>query len=580
VQAVDGFTLLQDIKHHYPVVKLGIFILDRRRPFTAHQTSDDVRACGPPILTRFTGHLVFLSHLGYLYRRCGYPFSIVFQEWGIPDAACTQPLLAGQPAVDLKPPGEIVMRKTTHEKLDPIFRPSSVAVIGASNTPRRWGYDIMNSILKHSRFRGEVYPVNPRDDIVHGLKAHKAVTDIPGHVDLAVIVVNAGQTVEVFRQCVEKGVGGAVIITAGFAEIGPDGARLQKELADLSDESGIPFVGPNCMGIWTSAVGLNLCFYKPVRPGPIAFISQSGTMGDYLFDMSQAKKYGFAKFISSGNQASLDVSDYLEYMAGDADTQVVALYLEGVKNGRRFIQAAQKVTKTKPVLAYKIGQTEEGARAAATHTASLTGSSEIFAAACKQAGVVLCDNMLEMFDFAEALGHQPLPPGNRVGVASGGGGFCVVSAEACAKAGLQVPVLDESTQAEIRQQMRAFAPNPTNPVDMIAIKGHLAYATVIDIIARQDYIDGLIIMPPYGRFSRKFSTRDMKELVDCCAMIAAIPRKYRKPVIVFSMRNYSETAMYEIMKAGDIPFFESPETCAKAMKALVVAGQYQRSHGG
>ena len=467
------------------------------------------------------------------------------------------------------------MPKTIREKLDPIFKPASVAVIGASNTPGRWGYDIMNCILNHSQFRGKLYPIHPKDKEVFGVKAYPAITDVPDPVDLAVIVVNAGQAVDVFRQCGEKKVGGAVIITAGFAEIGPQGAMLQEELATVSKQSGIPFVGPNCMGIWTSAVGLNLCFFKPVQPGPIAFISQSGTMGDYLFDMSQAKKYGFAKFISSGNQASLNVSDYLEYMADDEDTKVVVLYLEGVKDGRRFIAAAKKVTAKKPVLVYKIGQTREGARAAATHTASLTGSSELFDAACKQAGVLMCDNMLEMFDFAEALGHQPLPSGNRVGIASGGGGFCVVSAEACAKAGLEVPVLAEDAQQEILSHCFAYSPKPSNPVDLIARKGHLAYAGVIDIMARQPYIDGLIIMPSYGGFHRNGSVEEMKELVECCAMISDIPGKYNKPVIAFAMRKYSDTAMYEILKKGDIPFFESPETCAKAMRALVHFGKYQ-----
>ncbi len=471
------------------------------------------------------------------------------------------------------------MKKNIRHSLDAIFKPGSVAVIGASNSPGRWGYDMMECILKYSRFRGKVYPINPKDEVVHGLKAYRSITDVPEPVDLAVIVVNVDQAMSVFRQCVEKKIGGAVIITAGFAEIGPEGAKLQKELTELSAKSNIPFVGPNCMGIWTSAVGLNLCFLKPVSPGPIAFVSQSGTMGDYLFDVSQARKYGFAKFISSGNQAGLDVCDYLEYLADDEDAKVVVLYLEGVKDGRRFIEAARKVTRKKPVLAYKIGQTEEGARAAATHTASLTGSSDLFAAACCQAGVIMCDHMLEMFDFAEALGHQPLPRGNRIGVASGGGGFCVVAAESCAKAGLQVPVLDEKAQADIREHVFDFSPNPTNPVDLIARKDHVAYAKAIDVIARQEYIDGLIIMPPYGRFSRELSAEVMKKLVECCAMISDIPGKYGKPVLAFAMRDYSETAMYEILKRGNIPFFESPETCARAMKTLSVYARYRRGLG-
>jgi acetyltransferase len=471
------------------------------------------------------------------------------------------------------------MKRTIKEQLNPIFRPRSVAVVGASNNQERWGFGTMMSILEGSQFRGEIYPINPKDEIVLGFKAYKSVLDVPGSIDLAIIVVNASQVVPVFRECVEKGVGGAVIITAGFAEIGPEGARLQTELTELSMESGIRFVGPNCMGLWTSAVRLNLCFWEIVKPGPIAFVSQSGTMGDYLFEVSQAKGYGFAKFVSSGNQASLDVCDYLEYLADDEDTKTIALYLEGVTDGRRFLEAALKATAKKPVLVYKVGRTEEGSRAAASHTASLTGSAELFDAACRQAGVQICEDMLEMFDFAEAFGTQPIPKGNRVGVASGGGGFCVVGTEACAKAGLQVPVLDDEAQKKILEHVREFSPIPLNPVDLIARKSHFDYAAAIDVLAQQEYIDGLIIMPPYGHFHRHATPQSMKELVEGCSMIADIPQKYGKPVLAFAMREYKNTATYEILKRGDIPFFESPETCARAMQALYSYGKYRQRIG-
>jgi len=462
-------------------------------------------------------------------------------------------------------------------QLDPIFRPRSVAIVGASNNPDRWGYETTYNVLNWSQFRGEVYPIHPKDELVHGLKAFKSVLEVPEPIDLAVIVVNAGQVLDVFRECVEKEVGGAVIITAGFAEVGSEGARLQEELVQLSRESGIRFVGPNCNGLWTSAVRLNLNFWNLVKPGPIAFISQSGTMGDYSFEVSEAKGYGFSKIVSSGNQASLDVCDYLEYLADDEDTRAVALYMEGVKDGRRFLEAARKATARKPVLAYKVGRTEVGSRAAATHTASLTGSTQIFDAACRQAGVLVCQDMLEMFDFADTLAHQPLPPGNRIGIASGGGGFCVITAEACAKAGLQVPVLDEAAQREVLQHVREFSPSPLNPLDLIARKSHVDYGAAIEILAKQDYIDGLIIMPPYGGFRRGSSLESMKGLVECCATIAEIPSKYQKPVLAFASREYRRTATYQILERGKIPFYESPESCARAMKVLCTYAGHHRS---
>jgi len=461
------------------------------------------------------------------------------------------------------------MTRSIKEQLDPIFRPRSVAIVGASNNPERWGYHTAYNILNWSQFRGEVYPINPKDEFVHGLKAYKSVADVPGAIDLAVIVVNAGQVVEVFRQCAKKGVGGAVIITAGFAEVGPEGARLQQELAEISRASGIRFVG--------SAARLNLCFWNLVKSGTTAFISQSGTMGDYLFEVSQTKGYGFSKIVSSGNQASLDVCDYLEYLADDEDTRTVALYLEGLTDGRRFLEAARKVTAKKPLLAYKVGRTEAGARAAATHTASLTGSTQLFDAACRQAGVQVCDHMLEMFDFADALAHQPLPRGKRIGIASGGGGFCVVTAEACAKLGLEVPVLDEKAQRQVLEHVREFSPTPANPLDLIARKSHVDYAAAIEVLAGQDCIDGLITMPPYGSFRRSSPVEAMKGLVECCATIADIPRKYQKPVLAFATPDYRKTATYEILKRGDIPFFESPETCARAMKVFCAYGEYRRA---
>ena len=434
----------------------------------------------------------------------------------------------------------------------------------------------MDSVLNWSQFRGQVYPINPKEDTVHGIRAYRSILDVPEPIDLAVIVVNAAQAVEAFRQCVTKRVGGAVIITAGFTEIGPEGARMQDELKRLSSDSGIRFVGPNCMGLWTAAVRLNLCFSNIVKPGSTAFVSQSGTMGDYLFEVSQAKGYGFDKFISSGNQASLDVSDYLEYLSNDDDAEVITLYIEDVKDGRRFLDVARQATTRKPVLVYKVGRTEAGARAAVSHTASMTGDTRLFDAACRQAGVLICDNMIDMFDFAEAFANQPLPPGNRVAIASGGGGFCVVTADACAQAGLQIPVLNKEAQREILQHVREFSPQPVNPVDLIARKSHIDYASAVEVLAKQDYIDGLIIMPPYGRFSRTESVGAMKGLVDGCAIIADIPRKYGKPVIAFAMREYKNTATYEILKRGKIPFYESPETCARAMKALFTYGQYRR----
>ena len=302
------------------------------------------------------------------------------------------------------------LNRSLKERLDHIFRPGSVAVIGASNNPERWGWETMHSILR-SGFRGQLYPVHPKERVVHGLPAYASVLDIPGEVDLAVFVVNAAQTVRSMKECAQKGVKGGVIITAGFAEISSEGKKLQDEIVSIAREAGMRFVGPNCLGIWSSAVRLDCAFHKRPEPGPIAFISQSGMLGEYLLEIGLAKGYGFSKFISSGNQADLNVCDYLEYLATDPDTKTIVLYLESADEGRRLVDVARKVTAEKPIVMYKAGHTLAGARAAMSHTASLAGDHRLFEAACRQAGILLVPEILEAFDIAEALAHQPLPRG-------------------------------------------------------------------------------------------------------------------------------------------------------------------------
>jgi acyl-CoA synthetase (NDP forming) len=465
------------------------------------------------------------------------------------------------------------MNETIQRQLDSIFKPESVAVIGASNKPERWGYETLQNILR-SGFRGRLFPINPKEKVVQGLAAYPSVLEVPGEVDLTVFVVNAPQCLKAMGECVRKGVRGGVVITAGFAEIGDEGRRMQDELVSTARAGGIRFVGPNCLGIWSSAVSLDCAFYRAPLAGPIAFVSQSGMLGEHLLEIALDKGYGFSKFISSGNQADLDVCDYLEYLAADPDTKTIVLYLEGINDGRRFLEVSRRVIRAKPVVIYKAGHTSAGARAAMSHTASLAGNRELFDAACRQAGIIRSNDIIEAFDVAEAVAHQPPPQGNRVAVVSGGGGFCVTAADACASHGLELPELDADTQRRILSLMHPYAPPPRNPVDMIARKGPITHAEVIEILAGLDYIDAIIISPPWGGFQRDSSADMMKELIDCNERIARVPKKFGKPIISSSARQYKGRPTYEILKKGDIPFFDGPDTCARAMQGLV---QYARA---
>ncbi|UCD58283.1 MAG: CoA-binding protein, partial [Candidatus Hydrogenedentota bacterium] len=460
-------------------------------------------------------------------------------------------------------------------QLDYIFKPTSLAVIGASNNRQRWGYGTLQGILR-AGFRGKIYPINPNEEVVQGLAAYPSVLGVPDEIDLAVFVVKAAQCVKAMDECARKGVKGGVVITAGFAEVGGEGGKMQDEIVGIARREGLRFVGPNCLGIWSSAVSLDCCFYKTPLAGPIGFISQSGTLGEYLLEIALEKGYGFSKFISSGNQADLDVCDYLEYLADDPDTKTIVLYLEGLRDGRKFLEISRKVIREKAIIMYKAGHTSAGVRAAMSHTASLAGNNELFEAACRQAGIIRSFDVLEAFDIAEALAHQPLPRSNRVAIVSGGGGFCVTAADACASFGLELPELDAEAQQRILSLLEDYSPPPRNPVDMIAQKGPISHAEIIEILAQLDYIDGIIITPPWGGFNRDTPTPLIKELIDSAERISQIPGRFGKPIISAGAREYRKHPIYEILKKGDIPFFEGPNTCARAMQGLVEYAQIRK----
>ena len=467
------------------------------------------------------------------------------------------------------------MAKGIIEQLDPIFKASSIAVIGASNTAPKWGYRMVSTPLS-TGYRGAIYPVNPREKEVLGLPAYPSICDIPYDVDLAVIAIPATAVPKAMAECVVKGVKGAVLITAGFAETGEEGGILQDEVVRIAREGGIRFVGPNGMGIYSSAVNLNLCFYGAIRQGRIAFVSQSGTFGGLLAQIASMKGYGLSKFISIGNQADLDAADYLEYLGDDDDTGAIVFYMEGFKDGRRFFKVAREAIKKKPIIIYKAGRSEAAARATISHTSSLAGSDEVFDALCKQTGLIRTSEAAHPFDIAEALVSQPLPKGNRVAII-GSGGQGVVTSDSCENLGLKVPEFDEETKARLKKELPAHAPVPTNPVDFAgAMRTALDEARVADALARIDYIDGIITnMPIYG-FSTHAVPSMVRTAIEGAEILAGIPRKYGKPVITLRWGLRGTDIVSDIVRSAGIPAYDTPEQCARAMHALVKYAQLRR----
>lgn len=454
------------------------------------------------------------------------------------------------------------------EYLDPIFRPRSLAVIGASTQVEKWGHRMVVRPL-NTGYRGMIYPVNPNSREIAGIRSYPSISSLPAGIDLAVITLPAAMVPEALEECLRHGIRGAVVISAGFAEANQEGEKLQQELARLAKAAGVPLVGPNCMGLWSSLVNLNLAFEEAPNPGAIAFISQSGTLGNYLMLLAKGKGYGFNGFISSGNQALLEVSDYLEYFGRDEGTRAIILYIEGLQDARRFREIARKVVQKKPVLVYKAGRFAVGARAALSHTASLAGNDAVFEALCKQTGLIRCYDPLHTFDMAVALSSQPLPRGNRVAIISGGGGYCVTMAEAAASYGLDVPQLDPAASEKIKKLLYPFAPQPWNPIDAAADVRPMTYARALDILLGLDYIDGILMMIPFMFSFQLRSTASVRELMDATEIICGLPAKYRKPMMGNTIPSVAVGPALELFKKAGIPFFATQDESARAMHGLV-----------
>ena len=455
------------------------------------------------------------------------------------------------------------MAKHMYEELKPLFSPQSIAIIGASATPGKWGHDMVVRPLRSS-FRGPIYPINPKSKEIEGLKAYPSITDVPGPVDMAIITVQAPIVPAMVRQCAEKGVKAMVIISAGFAETGPEGKALQDEVIRIAASAGIRFMGPNGMGIYTSAVRLNTAFDFSPAPGGISFISQSGTMGAYLSQTANDKGYGFNTFLSVGNQADLSMADYIEYLGEDDRTKVIVLYIEGLKQGQRFLENARKVIQKKPIIVYKSGSGEDGARATLSHTASIAGSDEMFSAACRQAGIIRTFDVSHAFDIAEALSKQPLPKGNRVGIVASGGGMCVVCTDACNGYGLRVPELDEDAVNKLSSYLLPHASPPKNPIDLAADSNAMTMARVVEGLAQNPEIDTIITEAPFWGLNPK----TVYEKLEAVELIAGVPEKYGKPVIALTMKSKMQGIVFDVMREKNIPFYEFPKEAARAAYGL------------
>lgn len=440
-----------------------------------------------------------------------------------------------------------------------VLAPRGVAVIGASRQRGTIGAEIFHNLLQ-TGFNGPVYPVNRSAEVVQSVRAYPSVTEIPGPVDLAVIVVPAAQVTGAARECATKGVLGLVVISAGFAEAGAEGANRQRELLTVCRDAGMRLVGPNCMGVINTdpEVRLNATFAPSYPPaGRIGFLSQSGALGLAVIEHAVQRGLGLSSFVSVGNKADLSGNDLLAFWENDPRTDVILLYLESFGNPRKFARIARRVGRTKPIVAVKSGRSVAGARATSSHTGALVAASDVTTDALfRQTGVIRTGTLAELFDVSALLANQPLPAGGRVAILTNAGGPAILAADACEAAGLEVPALSDETRKRLAELLPPEA-STGNPVDMIASAGADAYARAIGILAADGSVDALIVI-----FTPPLVTRAADVARGIRTAVRALPRKI--PILAVFL---SVSGVPAELSDGEvhIPSFAYPEDAARAL---------------
>jgi acetyltransferase len=449
--------------------------------------------------------------------------------------------------------------------LDKLFTPESVAVIGASRTPGKVGYDIVGN-LKESGFAGAIIPVNPVGGELLGLQVYKKLADYPDPVDLVIIVLPAGLVIQAAKDAVRKKAGAVVVISAGFREVGEEGHRLEQELADIVTSAGARLLGPNCLGLINTANNLNASFAgKMPEPGSIAVFSQSGALCTAMLDMAAGRHLGLSKLVSIGNKADLSEVDMLKNLARDESTSVIVGYLEDISSGDKFVKAAEEASNAKPVIILKSGTTAAGMKAAASHTGVLAGAETAYGAAFKRSGVCRADTFDALYDYATAFAMQPVIKGSRILIITNAGGPGTMAADAVEKAGLEVAVLDTNTATALRGQLPAAA-SVGNPIDVLGDADPERYVAALLAAQQDEAVDGILILLTPQAMTRPAET----------ARAIADNMDGKKPVLASFMGGSDVLPGRRELAAAGLPDYESPERAVAALKAMYDYGVWKK----
>jgi acyl-CoA synthetase (NDP forming) len=452
-------------------------------------------------------------------------------------------------------------------QIDGLFNSRSVAVVGVPRA-MKVGRVFLTALLDQG-FGGDIYPVNPNTREIDGLKTYPAVRDIPGPVDLAIILVPLENSLDVVRQCAAKGIKGAVLFTAGYSETGtPKGAALEQELVRVARKAGMRLIGPNGMGLYCPKTGLSFFPRISKTPGPVGMISHSGSLTNILGMIAEQKDIRFSKVISSGNECDLTAADFLMYLAGDADTGLIGAYIEGIHNGPYFLAALRRAALQKPVILWKVGLTAEGTRAAASHTGALAGTPDIWQGIVQQTGAIPVAGFEVLVDALMGFSLLPENPGNRMAIVSGPGGLAVSAAEACGRQGIVLADLSAQTRLNLSRIITYSGTSLLNPVD-VSLAAHFdldIFFETTRTVAADPGVDAIIVigcgLTP--EMNQVYNKGLIEVLQDC-----------KKPLLAVKIPGSGPAHSPELCRAG-IPFFDSAERAVDTYARVMRYGEWIR----
>jgi acetyltransferase len=453
-----------------------------------------------------------------------------------------------------RPPHEEKQTAPQRYGLDAMLAPTSVAVIGATSRPGTVGHAVLENLL-HGKFQGKVYAVNAKHPEVLGLKTYASIRDIPGHVDLAIVATPAATVPQLIGECVDAGAKSAVVLSAGFRERGADGAALERQIQEQLRRGSMRLLGPNCLGLMNSAIGLNATFVKDApRAGNVAFLSQSGALQVAILDWSDREQVGFSAIVSTGSMLDVGWGDLIYYFGDDPHTKSILIYMESVGDARSFLSAAREVALTKPIIVIKAGRSQEASRAAASHTGALTGSDEVLDAAFRRSGVLRVYNIADLFYMAEVLSRQPRPKGPRLTILTNAGGPAVLATDALVANGGKLAELSPESLRRLDEFLPAHWSH-NNPIDVLADTDSERYARALDIASKDPNSDGLLVI---------LVPQAMADPLQVAERLKPYAKQSGKPLLASWMGGSSVAAGEAVLNSAGIPTFPYPDTAARA----------------